>query len=80
MPTTSASSATHALHPAQEYAYNTIEVPTHTTDTNGCLRIIHALAFKTAPCALVPAHTLSLPSQRYMRIICDGKTTNKPNI
>ncbi len=54
----------------QEYAYNTVEVAAEVIAPSGSSYIIHALAFKTDPCAVAPAQTL--PSQRYMTIIRQG--------
>jgi hypothetical protein len=54
----------------QEYAYDTVEVACEALDSSGSLLVIHSLAFKSSPCAVVSS--LTLPSQRYMRILCEG--------
>ena len=41
---------------------------------SGVCEVVHALAFKTNPCAIASARTL--PSERYIRIIREGARTS----
>ena len=56
----------------EEYAYDTVEVPVevYPVDAGGTARVQHALAFKTAACAI--AHPSTLPSGRYINLIREG--------
>lgn len=57
----------------QEYAYDTVEVAVEVypdDSGSGTMRLIHALAFKTAACAL--ATTDTLPTKRYINILQSG--------
>lgn len=63
----------------EEYAYDTVEVPVNIyqedrkrSDYYG---VQHALAFKSASCAIVDSTTL--PSTRYIRLIQEGGRTSK---